>query len=68
MYLEYLNDVVAPYVRKHGGGQHGTEGAAFFYDIAKHHKTPKVLRWLQHPAAPFGVQLILVLRLKHNSQ
>ena len=47
MYLEYLNDVVAPYVRKHAGGQHGTERAAFFYDIAKHHKTPKVLRWLK---------------------
>ena len=47
MYLEYLNDVVAPYLYKHGGGQHGTERAAFFYDIAKHHKTPKVLRWLK---------------------
>ena len=47
MYLEYLNDVVAPYLQKHGGGRHGTETAAFFYDIAKHHRTPKVLRWLR---------------------
>ena len=46
MYLEYLEDVVAPYLRKHGGGVDGTERAAFFYDIATHHRTPKVKRWM----------------------
>ena len=26
---------------------HGTERAAFFYDIATHHRTAKVKRWLK---------------------
>ena len=34
MYIEYLNDVVAPYLDKHGGGKNGEHRAAFRYDIA----------------------------------
>ena len=46
MYLEYLNDVVAPYLDKHGGGKNGEHRAAFWYDIATHHRTQKVYKWL----------------------
>ena len=46
MYIEYLNDVVSPYLDKHGGGKNGEHRAAFWYDIATHHRTPKVLKWL----------------------
>ena len=46
MYLEYLNDVVAPYLNKHGGGKSGEHRAAFWYDIATHQRTPKVYKWL----------------------
>ena len=48
LFLEYLEDVIKPYLISHGGGEgKNKKRAAFFLDIATHHVTPAVYLWLK---------------------